>query len=317
MVSVGLVLGAGGIAGAAWHAGVLAALAEVGWDARDADLVVGTSAGAGMAAVLRLGVPPADLLAGYLGQPMSEVGAAHAARAGGPLRIPPPVVGARLPWPSAPHLALRALARPGRVRPFVAMTGLLPPGRVSTSVIGDRIRRTHDDPWPDRPTWICAVRMRDGRLVVFGRDVQDAHLATAVEASSAIPGFFEPVEHDGEAYVDGGVHSPTNADLTAGLGFDVVVVSSPMSATRGALRRRRWSGARALHRATLGREVRAVRAGGTHVLVLQPGLEVVDAVGPNAMDPSRGRVVAEVAHETVTAHLRNPALAKRLALLRS
>lgn len=197
------------------------------------------------------------------------------------------------------------------------MTGMLPQGRVPTAVIGDRIRRTHDEPWPARPTWICAVRMRDGRRVVFGRDVADAHLATAVEASSAIPGFFEPVEHDGEAYVDGGVHSPTNAELTAGLGFDIVVVSSPMSATRDALRRPRWSGGRRLHAATLAREVRAVRAGGTPVLVLQPGPEVVDAVGPNAMDPSRRHAVAEVAHETVGAHLRNPALAGRLELLRS
>jgi len=43
---VGLVLGAGGIAGGAFHAGVLAALEEAtGWDPRRAALVVGTSAG--------------------------------------------------------------------------------------------------------------------------------------------------------------------------------------------------------------------------------------------------------------------------------
>ena len=43
---VGLVLGAGGIAGGAFHAGVLAALEEAtGWDPRRAGLVVGTSAG--------------------------------------------------------------------------------------------------------------------------------------------------------------------------------------------------------------------------------------------------------------------------------
>ena len=41
-------------------------------------------------------------------------------------------------------------------------------------------------------------------------------MATAVEASSAIPGFFQPVLIDGVRYVDGGAHSPTNADLLAG-----------------------------------------------------------------------------------------------------
>ncbi|MBJ7282394.1 MAG: hypothetical protein JHD40_04705, partial [Acidimicrobiia bacterium] len=44
---IGLVLGAGGLTGQAFHAGVLAGLADgIGWDARSAELVVGTSAGA-------------------------------------------------------------------------------------------------------------------------------------------------------------------------------------------------------------------------------------------------------------------------------
>jgi predicted acylesterase/phospholipase RssA len=43
---IALVLGAGGVAGGAFHAGALAALHDaLGWDARSADLVVGTSAG--------------------------------------------------------------------------------------------------------------------------------------------------------------------------------------------------------------------------------------------------------------------------------
>ena len=312
--TVGLVLGAGGVAGGAWHAGTLAALEELGWDARSADLVVGTSAGSGTAATLRLGVPPSDLLAGATGRPMSRIGADFLAKAG-PMELPTPEIGGRIPRPAAPFLVLRALSRPWATRPFKAAAGLLPVGRISTDFIGDRIRRTHDEPWPSRPTWICAVRLSDGRRVVFGRDVDDAHLATAVEASSAIPGYFSPVDHDGHAYIDGGVHSPTNADLVAGLGFDVVVVSSPMSATRGALRRPQWTGARALHAATLGREVRRIRAAGTPVLVLQPGPEVVDAVGLNSMDPSRRSRVAQLAHDTVARHLGSARLADRMALL--
>lgn len=318
VVSVGLVLGGGGIAGGAWHGAVLAALQEAGWDARTADLVVGTSAGAGVAAVVRLGVPPVDLVAGALGRAVSPAGEAHAARAGRPTAIPAPTTERRLPVPAAPHLLLRAVARPGRIRPLLAMAALLPEGRVPTDVIGDRIRRTQDQPWPDRPTWITAVRLRDGRRTVFGRDAAvEADLATAVEASSAIPGWFAPVRHEGVAYVDGVVHSPTNADLVTGAGFDVVVVSSPMSATREALRTLRFRSSRTLHAATLAREVAAVRAAGTPVLVLQPGPEVVEAVGPSSMDVSRRRDVARVAYETVAAHLQNPALAGRLALLRS
>jgi NTE family protein len=43
---VGLVLGAGGVVGGAFHSAVLAALQETtGWDPRTADVIVGTSAG--------------------------------------------------------------------------------------------------------------------------------------------------------------------------------------------------------------------------------------------------------------------------------
>ena len=64
MSSIGLVLGAGGLTGQAFHAGVLAGIAEAsGWDPADADVVVGTSAGAGMGLYLRLGITPADMLA--------------------------------------------------------------------------------------------------------------------------------------------------------------------------------------------------------------------------------------------------------------
>lgn len=314
-MSVGLVLGAGGIAGASWHAGALTALADAGWDARSADLVVGTSAGSGTAAVLRLGVPPSDLLAGALGEPLGPVGAGFYARAGGPTEIPRPELGGRILRPSSPSMALRSLAAPWRLRPMKFAAGLLPEGTVSTAFIGDRIRNTHDAPWPERPTWICAVRLSDGERVVFGRDIDDAHIATAVEASSSIPAFFAPVEHDGERYVDGGAHSPTSADLAVGLGFDVVVVSSPMSGTTAALRRPKWTGGRALHRQTLDREVRALRAEGTTVLVLQPDAAVVDTAGPNAMDPSRRTDVARVAYESVTAHLASPVVEDRLAAL--
>src|SRR5438105_12785710 len=56
---VGLVLGAGGVLGGAWLAGGLAAIAEeTGWDPATADVIVGTSAGSMIGALLASGVPP-------------------------------------------------------------------------------------------------------------------------------------------------------------------------------------------------------------------------------------------------------------------
>ena len=74
---VGLALGAGGIAGGSWHAGVLAALAEAtGWDPRTAELMVGTSAGSVTAATLRAGLSSADLYASTVDRRLSAEGAA-------------------------------------------------------------------------------------------------------------------------------------------------------------------------------------------------------------------------------------------------
>src|SRR5205085_3550651 len=69
---IGLVLGAGGAVGHAFHSGVLAALSDVtGWDARDADVIVGTSAGSVVGALLRAGLSGTDLAARAMDMPLS------------------------------------------------------------------------------------------------------------------------------------------------------------------------------------------------------------------------------------------------------
>src|SRR5215469_18895803 len=62
-VDQALVLGGGGVAGIAWITGLLVGLAEAGQDVTGADVVIGTSAGANVAAQLGSGLPLADLYA--------------------------------------------------------------------------------------------------------------------------------------------------------------------------------------------------------------------------------------------------------------
>ena len=120
MTRVGVVLGAGGSLGYAFHAGVLAALHDVaGFDARHADLLVGTSAGSVAASFLAGGLPGRDFGAGALGRELSPEGREVVARVRGrrgeePTRDPGP----RRPLrPSAPALLGRLALRPWRARP--------------------------------------------------------------------------------------------------------------------------------------------------------------------------------------------------------
>ena len=56
-----LVLGGGGSVGIAWEEGILAGLLDAGLDVRNADLIIGTSAGSVVGTHLRHGRDPRDL----------------------------------------------------------------------------------------------------------------------------------------------------------------------------------------------------------------------------------------------------------------
>ena len=184
-------------------------------------------------------------------------------------------------------------------------------------MLGDRLRAVHPGRWPERPTWICVVRLRDGARVVLGRDdVPLPHLADAVEASSAVPGLLTPVALGGTDYVDGGTHSTTNVDLVARLGFDLVVVVAPMTAVPSALRRRPDWG-KLLHSRVLAAEVGEVRATGTTVLVVQPTAADLAARHGDVLSSGQVGPVAEQAFASTVDRLRRPDAARAVALLES
>src|SRR5687767_4363132 len=187
MARTGLVLGAGGVVGQAYQAGVLAALErEVGWDPRDAELVVGSSAGSVTGAALRLGVAGSDMAAWATGGELSPGGDAFfSAIAGADEALPAPSPADLLRGWRLPTMALiaRAARRPWAVRPTAAASTLLPAGRYDlrerTVVLDD----LSGDQWPGG-LWICAARRDHGRRVVFGRAGSPrARLSEAVAAS--------------------------------------------------------------------------------------------------------------------------------------
>lgn len=203
-------------------------------------------------------------------------------------------------------------------RPWVALAGLMPVGGTSTGSIAARIEQLSEGGWPEGPLWVVAVDLASGRRVVFGRDgtVDGASLGAAVAASCAVPAFFEPVTIDGHRYVDGGVHSPTNADLVAAAGLDLVVVSAPMAGRWRSMRPHPAAFARTAARVALDREVAAIRRAGAAVLVLQPGPDDTPLMDGRSMDPGARAPVARQARTSVMASLARPEAAPVMALLR-
>jgi len=314
---VGLVLGAGGVAGGAFHAGVLAALADgTRWDPRRSAVIVGTSAGSISGTSLRAGLPATDLLARAEDRGLSPEGQ-RVLRSVRPMTGPPPLRPARQPRAASDLAATlaRAARRPFSARPTALAAALLPEGTVSTDMISEGIGALLPDAWPRDPLWICAVRQSDGRRMVFGRGAQRPRVADAVAASCAIPGFFAPVVIDGEAHIDGGVHSPTNADVLRDEGLDLVIVSSPMS-RRGRRPRlspdqpmRAWAGA------VLDSEARRLRRAGITVIAFQPDDTVLAAMGLNAMDPARRGGIARAAYDATRARLERASDSSPLSVL--
>ncbi len=324
-MKVGLVLGAGGVLGGAWLVGGLHALAdETGWDPGSAEYLVGTSAGAMIAGLSASGVPPWLMVAHSAGENFETVEAT--ARRSGPasrsagaeyqLHRGVPALGPGS-WP----LALASLARPYRYSPAAVIAGWLPQGLVSPEPLKDTIRRVAGDGWPAHPNlWIMACDYASGRRVAFGRaDAPQASLADAVAASCAIPGFYRPVEIGARRYVDGGVASTSNLDVLAGRGLDLVICLNPTSSLHAPQNRALGERAAAVLRQAsgrrLGREARKVRERGTEVVLIQPTVQDLDAMGTNLMSSKRRRQVIAVAAQTVAAQVRRPELRARLRAL--
>lgn len=365
---VALVLGAGGSVGHAFHVGVLSTLAdELGWDARSADVIVGTSAGSVVGAGLRAGLDPLDMRSRALGRPLSAAGrrivrtgeeaiarvmaddAADDVDATDPDADDEPIVAER-PFDSVADLAtrvrqmrmaspervLRALREPWRVTPGSLFSAMVPPGRRPTEYLGAPYDALFGSDWPAAPLWIVAVRLDVGNRVVFGRDdgtgSTSATVGEAVQASCAVPGYFAPVTIGGERYVDGGVHSTTNADLAANLvpvarshpaadepvepvPPDLVIVSAPMSPERPGPELSPRSAVRQIARRWLSGELIGLRDRGVEAVAFQPNADDLAQMSGNSMDPSKAPAVIEQARVSTLARLREPDVADRMAIL--
>ena len=300
-------LGAGGVVGVSYIVGALGALHDVaGFDASQADLIVGTSAGALVGALLRSGMPSSDLyaLAHSDDDPARD---AFAPAFSGPIDLARRGVGSACTMARAFGIAAHVGAPDFLRRAF-------PSGFFTLRDVLDDLSALLDRPWPDRPLYLCACDLETRRRVVFGTpSAPSVPLPVAVQAACAIPGFYENVTIDGHDYVDGGVVSSSNLDLAAG--YDLVIGVIPMSYDRTSARpslhpyRLAVEVFRLYPTRSLRAEMMAVRDSGSRVVVIRPTVFEAQRHGFNLMSVRDRLKVADKARKTVTQSLATGRLA--------
>jgi NTE family protein len=260
MVGLGsaLVLGGGGVAGIAWITGVLAGLAEAGHDVTGADQVIGTSAGATVAAQLGGGLGLDELFARQIEPALQS------------RELMVELDMAKFAADIQPYMA-RVVSPDDMLRQFgrFALDAQTVPEAERRAVVEGRLPSAA---WPATPTKLIAVDCGSGKMTAFDA-ASGVSLIDAVAASCAVPGVWPPVTIDGRRYMDGGVRSTDNADLAAGA--ERITIISPMgmdSAIPTLL--------------PLSDAVTALSAGGATVTVVWPNQASVAAMGTNPLDPA-------------------------------
>jgi NTE family protein len=219
--------------------------------------------------------------------------------------------------PGSWRLALGSIARPYRPSATSLLAGVLPDGPVSTEPIRATVHRVCPSGWAPHPGfWAVATDYTSGARVVFGSaGAPECDLADAVAASCAIPGFYRSVRIGGRRYIDGGVHSTSNLDLLALPELDLVIALNPTSSLHaGAPHTLGERVAYALRQASgrrLGAEAKRVGAAGPEVVLSQPTVHDLDAMGTNLMSRRRRHEVIETATRSVTEHLRESTVRER------
>ncbi|MFQ5522818.1 MAG: patatin-like phospholipase family protein [Acidimicrobiia bacterium] len=284
MSRVGLVLGGGGVTGAAYEIAALMAIEKAtGWNPDKAEVVVGTSSGAFVTALVRHDALNLDSLVqrGDDRQAVADRIRAHVYAKG-------PRVGLRR-W-------IRHGLAPGLLRPGLTLF-LGSPAPYHALGIAEWVS-THIGPeaatrWPVKPTAIVAHDLEAKARTAFGTaGAPDAGISDAVAASSAVPLIFRPYAIESRLYVDGGVSSGTHADLVLGAPrpLDLLLVIAPLASEVSRKRARLHE--RVLDRVgtrSLDAELRLVEEAwpSCDIVVLTPSPSVQNASRPNPMDPNR------------------------------
>jgi NTE family protein len=271
---IAVVLAAGGERVVPWETGVLAGLAEVGLDLRGAGAIVGTSAGAFVAARLALGADPREAADRIVERGVPEAPLELVARAA-----------ETLPRLLELQAGLEAAERRRRVGRFALEAWTIPEDVYVAAVA----RRLPSGGWPDALR-VVAVDAKTGE-----RAQLDARAGATVAAARALPGVLPAVTVGGRRLIDAVVASGTNADVARGAEVVIVITpaaAEPLPGTVDAALEAGLAGERAVLEAA-GATVHVIRADDRARAAMGPELfGIVDAEGAVASGRRAGRDAA-------------------------
>ena len=266
-----LVLSGGGPLAVAWESGLVAGLAAQGVTLAQADVTIGTSAGA---------IVGAQLASGR--EPMAIAEAIFEERSRKP---PPGAMGRHSPevlsrLPSLFQLAHGGTGDATQARAEVGAYALAAPTESEEAWVGRMELVLHGAEWAERTFYCVAVNATDGSIAMLGRDC-GAPLARAVAASCSLPGVSPPVQIGPRRFIDGGFASTANADLAKDCETVLVIAFHPAGPAAERIMTR------------LESQLVVLRAPGAEVLVLTPDVACLDAIGSRMMDMHGRPQVAE------------------------
>jgi predicted acylesterase/phospholipase RssA len=236
---LGLALAGGGPAGAVYEIGALRALEEAveGLDFTQCDVYVGVSAGAFLAAMLANGQSPSQLVRGLVSDEPGEHPFDPAqffipayrewARRG--IQLPRLVADAVWQVTRSPQeqSLLESLNRLTRALPL----GLFDnePIRRYLERVFRRPGRTDDFRRLSHKLFVVASDLEAGTPIIFGsRGLDHIPISRAVQASTALPGLYPPVEVEGRVCVDGVLLKTVHASVALSHGADLLLCINPV-----------------------------------------------------------------------------------------
>jgi len=239
---LGLALASGGMLGGVYEVGALRALEEAigGLDLNGLDVYVGVSAGAFVGAHIANGIPVLEMLQGLRAGP-SEV---RKGKVFDPDMFFVPAfremskLGFQLPWTVLETLTrvLTGAERAGLAESLNGLGALLPISLFDNQAIRHYLEKlfshggmTDDFRLLPRKLFVIATDLDTGGAAVFGSPgLEHVPISHAVQASTAVPGLYQPVEVEGRWCVDGVLLKTMHATVALEQGADLLFCVNPL-----------------------------------------------------------------------------------------